>query len=504
MQFREIKSYLNSPDALIAETCKRSFFNFVIEFWDVIVNDQPIFNWHIPYICAEMTKMVIRVSKMQERLYDLVINVPPGSTKSLLTTVFFPAWCWTNWPHLRFIKTSYSSVLSLEHAEMCRDVVRSEKYQRLYSYIRIKRDKDKKSNFKIQFKDPDTKIWRLGGNLFSTSVEGTLTGFHGHFLLTDDPIDPFKAYSKSQLQNVNRWLDQVLPTRKVEKSVVPHVLIMQRVDIDDPSNSLLELRSKGYKVKHICLPATARKKVDKECVKPKKLLKYYKKQKGYLDPLRLNKRALGDLEISLGQYGYLSQVQQNPTLAEKGMFQVNKVNIVDLDAFNINPKLIRTVRYWDKAGTQDGGKYTAGVKMASLTQGRYIILDVVRGRWRASKRENEIENISVDDGNKITQIVEQEPGSGGKESAENTIRRLKKLNLKCIKDRPTGDKIYRADPWSVVWNRGNVYLVKADWNTEYTDEHKRFPGGTRTLKDQVDASSGAYGILTSGGKIGTW
>lgn len=504
MQLTRIKSFLNNPDILLAEKLRRSFFNFVIEFWDTAVNDKPIINWHIPYICAEMTKMVKDVSKMIPRKHDLVINVPPGSTKSLLTTVFFPAWCWTNWPHLRFIKTSYSSTLSLEHAEMCRDVIKNEKYQRLFPYIRIKRDKDKKSNFKIQYRDKETGIWKSGGNLFSTSVEGTLTGFHGHFLLTDDPIDPFKAYSKTQLENVNRWLAQVLPTRKVEKSVVPHVMIMQRVDILDPSNAILELKQQGYPVKHICLPGVLDTAADKKAVSPKELLKYYEKQGGFLDPVRLNRQTLRDMELNLGQYGYYAQIQQNPTLAEKGMFQVSQVEQVDLEEFNLPPKLIRTIRYWDKAGTQDGGKYTVGAKIAQLRNGKYIVLDIVRGRWRASRREAIIESTAIEDGPNVMQVLEQEPGSGGKESAEASLKMLKGKGIKAKADRPTGDKVYRADPWSVVINRGDVYIAKADWNDEFLDEHKRFPGGSSTLKDQVDASSGCYTQLALGGKVGVW
>jgi len=505
MQLTGIKKYLQDPNALLTEKCKRSFFNFIVEFWDSVVNDPPILNWHIPYICAEMTKMIQRVVERKVRKHDLVINVPPGSTKSLLTTVFFPAWVWANWPYIRFIKTSYSSTLSMELAEMCRDLIRSEKYQTLFPYIRIKRDKDKKSNFKIQFFDQEKKIWKMGGNLFSTSVEGTLTGFHGHFLLVDDPIDPFKAYSKTQIENVNRWLEQVLPTRKVEKSIVPQVMIMQRVDLYDPSNSLIELRKKGYKVKHICLPGTVLKKTDRESVSPKSVLKYYDMQGGYLDPIRLNKRALHDLETQLGQYGYAAQVQQNPLQAGMGMFQVTMVEIVEEKTFNLTPKLLRSVRYWDKAGTAGGdGSRTAGVHMGELNNGMYIILDVVTGRWSSSDRENMIETTAKLDGKEVIQIVEQEPGSGGKESVQNTIVRLKELNLSAQADRPTGDKVYRADPWSVVMNRGKVILIKAPWNGDYLDEHRRFPGGSRQLKDQVDASSGAYGAMTFTRKAGVW
>src|SRR5882672_9294537 len=44
----------------------------------------------------------------------LLINVPPGFSKSLLTDVFFPAWEWgpMKMPHVRYVAFSYSSSLT--------------------------------------------------------------------------------------------------------------------------------------------------------------------------------------------------------------------------------------------------------------------------------------------------------------------------------------------------------------------------------------------------------
>lgn len=508
MQLRRLDQLIKDPYALKRTKLRNSFFEFVVEFWGEVVNDPPIFNWHIPFLCRELTDMVERVAFRMPRKHDLVINIPPGCTKSLLSTVFFPAWCWAKWPWFRFIKTSYSSTLAMEHAEKCRDLVKSARYQEIFPYIRINRDKEKKTNFKISFYDTgkEPAIWRLGGNLFSTSVEGTLTGFHGHFLLTDDPIDPFRAYSKQQLESVNRWLSQVLPTRKVEKSIAPHVMIMQRVDIDDPSAAMLDLRKSGYNVKHVNLPATINDPEDKAIVSPKRLIELYDSQGGYLDPVRLGDNSLNDLELILGQYGYAAQVRQNPMVAEKGMFNVDALieNIINPDKYNIKSKRVRSVRYWDKAGTEAGGAFTCGVLMTKLSNNKYVIEDIVRGQWSAAKREKVIDETAERDGRTVEIYIEQEPGSGGKESVESTVSRLKRNGFNAGKDRPVGDKIYRADPYSVVVNNGNVLMVKAPWNKPYTDEVKRFPGGKKVKKDQVDSSSGAYAKLSFYKRAGVW
>ena len=100
--------------------------------------------------------------------------------------------------------------------------------------------------------------------------------------------------------------------------------------------------------------------------------------------------------------------------------------------------------------------------------------------------------VAEADGKAVKIYHEQEPGSGGKESAEATIRNL--AGFSSYADRPQGDKIYRADPLSVQVNEGNVLLLRGDWNHEFVEEFRHFPFST--YKDQVDATSGAFSKLT--------
>jgi len=129
--------------------------------------------------------------------------------------------------------------------------------------------------------------------------------------------------------------------------------------------------------------------------------------------------------------------------------------------------------------------------MSRLKNGMFIVEDVKRGRWSSEHRERIIQQTAEVDGKKVHVVVEQEPGSGGKESAENTIRNLAGWLVE--RDRPTGDKALRADPLSVQVNNGNVMLRVADWNKLYKEEFELFPNST--YKDQVDASSGAFNFL---------
>jgi predicted phage terminase large subunit-like protein len=383
---------------------------------------------------------------------------------------------------MRFITASYSGALSLESAEYSRDLVKSEKFRSYFPYLSIKQDKDTKSNFRVQKLLQDGTI-QLGGNRYSTSVGGTLTGFHGHILLVDDPLDPNRAISEVELNNSNRWMEQTLSTRKVDKAISPTVLIMQRLHQNDPSGHMLA--KKKANVKHISLPGEIRNY--KKEVKPKELIKKYKND--LLDPKRMNWEVMKDMEADLGQYGYAGQVGQRPTPPGGGMFKVDHFQVIDKLPSEVN--WMNTVRYWDKAGTQDGGAYTVGCKMLRLKNDKYIIMDVKRGQWATEQREDIIRQTAQADGNSVAIYMEQEPGSGGKDSIDSSIRNLAGYSV--YADRPTGDKVFRADPYSVQVNNGNVMLLRADWNHEFIEEHRNFPFST--YKDQVDASSGAFNKL---------
>ena len=208
--------------------CKRSLYFFMQEFWNEISNDTLKTNWHIKLFCDELQAIAERVAQNKPKKYDLITNVPPGTTKTTLFIIMFPVWCWINWYWMRFITASYSSALSLESAEYSRDLIRSVKFTDFFPELAIKQDKDTKSNFKIIKKLPDKTI-KIGGNRYSTSVGGTLTGFHGHILLVDDPLDPNRAVSEVELSNANRWIDQTLSTRKIDKEITPTIMIMQRL-----------------------------------------------------------------------------------------------------------------------------------------------------------------------------------------------------------------------------------------------------------------------------------
>ena len=484
-----LERLMSNPNLITRELNNRSLHHFLKWSWNE-VNGQPfIDNWHIRLICGELEKVAERVGNRQKKEYDLLINVPPGSTKTRLISIVFPIWCWTRWHWMQFIAASYSSDLSLEIAEHSRNLIRSARFREVYPELEIKSDKDTKGNFKIVRKvqskiNSNYTVEELGGNRFSTSVGGTLVGFHADILIWDDIINPKQALSDNLIDQANRWLDESLLTRKTNRAITATIGVMQRLRQDDPTGHLLEKGKSN--LRHICIPGEIRN--FKEQLKPQELEKYYIDE--LFDVNRMNWEVLAEMQADLGQYGFAGQIGQNPAPPGGGMFKVDCFQMIS-ELFD-KKHYVKSVRYWDKAGTKGGrGAFTVGVKMSRMKDGKFIIDDIKRGRWSSDQREKIIKQTAEVDGTHVAVVVEQEPGSGGKESAESTVRNLAGFHVEV--DRPTGDKAERADPYSVQVNNGNVLLRIAQWNKDYKDELILFPNST--YKDQVDASSGAFNYL---------
>lgn len=473
------------PEQLVKSIIRDEFYSFVQEMWHSVIPEKPHWNWHIKYLCDELQTVAERVFAGEPKEYDLIINVPPGSTKSTLCSVLFPAWTWTRMPSARHLVATHGFDLGLDLSRKCRDVLRETEvgldetdrrpgYPVLFPEIILREDQNTKGYF------VNTK----GGFRKAVTVGGVNpVGFHAHFILVDDPIDPQEAVSEVSLNKANDFMNRTLPTRKVDKAIAPTIIIQQRLHQNDPSGNRLSNTEAGP-IKHICLPAACD---DGYEVIPPALKSRYKD--GLLDPVRIPKTVLKEAKAQLGSYGYAGQYGQSPVPASGGMFEVNRITVA------IPPKISDFVvicRFWDKAATvKKTSDYTAGVLIGKDNSGRFWILNVVHGRWNVYDRERTILQTAKTDGKSVIVGIEQEPGASGLESAQATVRMLAGFRTKII--RPTGDKSVRAEPFASQMGGDNIFMVDANWNTAYLDELRFFPQGTHD--DMVDGSSGAFNIV---------
>lgn len=462
-----LKPYLQKVKA---ERCRNSFHYFFLEFWPVIEPETLIENWHIKYLCDELQKVAENVFKRDPKLHDLIINIPPGSTKSTIATVMFPVWCWVRDSSIRTISSSYSNSLSIDHAVKSRDIITSDKFQGMFD-VRLRDDQSAKS----QYKNTD------GGERIATSTGGTITGKHGHFIIIDDPINPQEAVSEVKREKANDHIDNTLNTRKVDKEVSVTVLIMQRLHEDDPTGHLLQ---KSGEVKHICLPGE-----ESEDVSPGHLRDRYKD--GLLDPLRLSRSTLESLKTDLGSYGYSGQIQQSPSPKGGGVWQQWFIPIADKEFDRFVDDLKSYGTDWDLAYTEKQDNSASAYATAGKI-GEDIYID------KAGYVFKEFPDL--------IRFMKELPSPHyieGKASGKSAKQTLTKQGINAIEvDVSGGDKVARARMATPTAEAGRVYVRESLLKFLYFDSKQgilKFPNASHD--DLADVISQLIQRLTRAKKL---
>jgi len=505
---------LNETDRLNIqrELSKRSLSDFIRMAWPVIDSERYEHNWHMDVVSDHL--MAAHAGEINR----LLINVPPGTSKSSAASVFFPAWLWgpAGAPHIRYIGASHEQGLATRDNRRTRLLIESEWYQRRWPTT-ITSDQNEKTNFEND----------RGGFRQSTAV-ASMTGKRGHFVAWDDPINPEGSSSDVTRETAVRVFQETLTSRLVSPRTSVIIVIMQRLHENDVAGHILA-SDLGYT--HVMLPMefeplrrcySVVKPTWRE-VEPVKARHYAQKQVWLIegepvpadypkevenlpvqtvypqdprteeDELLFKDRFPRDVvdrdKKTMGSYATAGQLQQRPVPRGGGLIKRHWFRIVPAA-----PIGTRWVRGWDLAGTnKKTAAFTAGVLVGEKPDGGYVIGHATRLQGSPNEVERLILNTAADDGVEVHGSLPQDPGQAGKMQIQYLIGRLAGFVYTASPE--SGDKVSRAEPFAAQAEAGNVDIVKGDWNKDYLDELEAFPFGK--FLDQVDATSRAFGHLIS-------
>jgi predicted phage terminase large subunit-like protein len=476
------------------ERCK-TLAGFIREFFPLQHPGQPyVHSWNIDFLCAHLEAITFGKFLALGLSNRLLANVPPGTMKSLLVNVFWPAWEWgpcgLGW--LQYVATSHRDDLCARDSRRMRAVVESEKYRTLWPMELIRAAE-------MSFEN-DKGGWR------ESIPIGSLTGGRGHRLLIDDPHSIDGSESDATRERTVRNFRESASQRMADPATSAIVLIMQRLHQGDLSGIAVD---EGFGYVHVMLPMEF--EPDRCCIsplinktdclfgragEPMRDPRTYDGQ--LLWPERFPRWVVERDKIPLGAFGVAGQLQQRPSPREGGLFKRHWFKFLphappDAEMVGVNPNATaKWVRHWDLASsTQQRSARTAGVKMGKTRDGRYIVSSVIVTRSEGHEVRSLIRSTAEMDGRACEVSLPQDPGQAGKTQKQDLIAMLAGFVAHARPE--TGDKYTRAEPFSSQCEAGNVYLVEGAWNSDYIDELCMFPAGT--LKDQVDASSGAFGRL---------
>lgn len=280
-----------------------SLVAFIRMAWSIVEPGQPYTHgWHIDAICEHLEAITDGHELEDGTPYNrLLINVPPGTMKSLITNVFWPAWEWgpCNMPHLRYVCAAHKvENLSARDSRRMRQLITSEWYQaRWGDNVKLAKDQNEKLNF----------VNSAGGFRIATAIT-SLTGIRGDRLLLDDPHSVDSAASDTQRQTEVTTFLEAIPTRLNDPIRSSIVVIMQRLHEEDVSGIILD-KQLGYD--HLMLPM----EFDPARSFPTKL--------GFIDPRteagellfpeRFPAEVVARDKKVMGPYATAGQFQQEPT-----------------------------------------------------------------------------------------------------------------------------------------------------------------------------------------------
>lgn len=411
----------------------------------------------------------------------LLLSTPPQHGKSILI-IDFISWVAGQDQDLRTIFSSFSERLGIRANLKLQRTYDSQMFKQIFPDTKINTSNVVTvSGQYLRNREILEYVGKMG-YFRNTTVGGPVTGESLDIGIIDDPVKGREeANSVTMREKVWDWFTDDFGTRFSDNAGM--ILIMTRWHIDDLAGRIIENdpRAKVLTFKAIADDDERHRKAGEALFPEHKSLEFLQSKKAVMRSA-----------------SWMSLYQGSPIIDEGDLIKVERIQIVK----SIPGKIIGSVRYWDKAGTEGGGAHTAGVLMHKLHDGTYCIADIVRGQWSAGRREETIKQTAQTDGHNVKVWVEQEPGSGGKESAENTVKNLAGYSI--YMERVTGSKETRAEPMAAQIEAGNVYILEAAWTKEFIDEGRLFPNGK--YKDQIDAASGGFNklaILPSGLNIST-
>ena len=223
--------------------CEDSLLAFVKRMWPVVEPaTELVLGEVLEAICFHLEAVT------RGEITRLLINVPPGSMKSLLTCVFWPAWEWTARPWLRYVAFSYSPKLTERDNKKFLQIIGSPQYQAFWG-----EHGRGNAHFSLVTQGAQLVSNSLNGSKIATSVGGMGTGERGDRMLVDDPHNARDG--ESQLvreKTVYDWFANAGMNRLNDLKRSAIVIIMQRVHEEDVSGFVISKRL-GYT--HLMIPA---------------------------------------------------------------------------------------------------------------------------------------------------------------------------------------------------------------------------------------------------------
>jgi predicted phage terminase large subunit-like protein len=449
------------------ETTAESFVDFVTRV-------APSFVWH-----RHLRRWAAVLQLVADgQIRRLLLGAPPRNVKSSLLQLF-SAYYLSRFPARWVGNVSYAAKLAEKNAVAARD-----------HYLQ--------SGAKLEGAKAAMNEWHtgLGGGHWAAGMGGSMIGFGFDLGIIDDPVSgPEDCFSEAVIDGNWDFYQGKFINRQNDAATSAIIVAHQRwPGKADLIGRILELEKETKVPERWTVILDSALKIAEPPELPPSCT-YLDDDRAPGEPLfpaKFGKDGLEGMRATIGTLWFDAQQQQRPSSRAGKQFQFEWFEVV-----SESPVEGDRIRYWDTAGTEGGGDFTAGVLINRSPKGIYYVEDVVRGQWGSGRRNATMRETAQKDRTRygrVTQWVELPTGQGSKEAAADIVRSLEGFDVQTehASDKP---KPLRAEGLAASASAGNVKVVRnPSWNTTFISELADFAPGC-THDDQVDGATGAYNKL---------
>jgi predicted phage terminase large subunit-like protein len=447
----------------------RSLYDFVQAAWPMVVPNAPfVGNWHIGAICEHLE------AQSRGQLPRLVINVPPGSSKSTTVCVMWPCWEWTWKPGSQWQFAAYADTLAVRDSLRCRSLMETPWYRELWG------DVWQPARWLVDWLANDK-----GGIRQALSVGGIATGFHAHRQVVDDPTKPMDAHSPVMLEKAELWWFETMASRVLPGDNT-RTIIMQRLHDLDLAGKAAE---QGYTT--LSVPMVYESKA-RRAATPIGWEDPRRHDGELLCPERWNELEVARRKKEFGPDGWAAQDQQDPVPAGGAIYKEEWLK----QFFTTRPDLFGhlVLISLDAAFKNRETSSYVCAQVWSYKPPNFFLLDEIRDHLDFLGTVAAVKTLYARFPMASSILIED------KANGPAVIDVLKGQIPGVLAVTPDGSKEARAYATQPVFASGCVWLpdpLLAPWILDWILEHKRFPKGK--ANDRIDAQTQAIRYFLAGG-----
>ena len=456
----------------------KGFSEFVKRAWPQIEATPLVFEPHMDLLCSHLEAVLDGFDPTKPRdeiIQEMVMNVPPGTSKSTVTSVLFPAYAWIRFIWLKFMCLTYDEKLSLSFAKRSMQLMQGDWFKERWPGVKILGGERAPVGL---FENSE------GGLRFSTMMGGAATGRHAHILLVDDPHKPddLTGGGESTMAALDlaweRWTGTFC-RRVADAATFVKLCIMQRLHESDLSGRMLA----GENVVHLCLPM----EFEPQRAHRSRWGNDPRTQEGeLLCPVRFPAEYIYGVKngpTGLTARGYAGQMQQRPA-PEAGAMLMREWFTQRWD--QIPPG--RTIISIDASLKDHKDADFCVLQVWLHASPNFYLLDQVRRRMSFSETVTEAISLRARWSNVQYVIIED------KANGTAIIDTLKQRMTGVLPVNPEGGKYSRVNAIEPLLRSGNVFFPKRSWMDAFIEECVTFPVGA--YDDQVDNMAQALNWLS--------